>query len=356
MSTTRLIEAFEEWRTDENPLVLATVVVTQGSTYTKAGHRIIIAANGDYQGLVSGGCLEGDLAEHARAVAAGAPNELVTYDMREESDEIFGTGVGCYGAITILLQRLVSETDYEPFRTIAAGHRYRGRAMAAVIIASENEPDLLGGTATRVGDRISLWGVSEGVGAALTSRLNEFGETTHGGRTRLDTADGNIEVLFTLIPPLVRMLVLGAGADALPLIRIAGELGWLVCVADHREQAVKQAARFANEAHHVPAEQLSTIIEFNDFAAAVVMSHNLDADRAYLGQLAKSRIPFLGLLGPKVRRDRLVDELGLVGSALDERLYGPVGLDLGADSPETIALSIAAQIQGLVAERRQHSD
>jgi xanthine/CO dehydrogenase XdhC/CoxF family maturation factor len=354
VSTRRVIEAFETWRAGGEPLVLATVVATQGSTYTKAGHRIIIAANGDYQGLVSGGCLEGDLAEHAQAVAGGAANKLVTYDMREEADELFGTGVGCNGALTILLQRLRAEDDYEPFQAIVDGHREPAGAIAAVVVGGDG--NLLGATAVMLGKSIRARGIDDDTAAGLASALSAFAE--HGGQNRahFSAAGRNAEALVTRVAPLVRLLVLGAGPDALPLIRMAGELGWLVTVADHREQALEQATALADEAHCAPATQLSNHVVLDDFAAAVTMSHNLQADREYLGQLAKSSIPYVGILGPKARRDRLVDELGLTGSTFDKRLHGPVGLDLAADSPEAIALSIVAQIQGLIAERKHYHD
>jgi len=354
MSTKSVIDAFESWRAGGAPLVLATVVATEGSTYTKAGHRIIIAANGDYQGLVSGGCLEGDLAEHAQAVAAGSPAKLVTYDMRDEADELFGTGVGCNGAITILLQRLDAENDHEPFKTIVAAHHEPAGADAAVVVGGNDA--VLGQTAIRLDDSIRTWGDDDGIAANLTSSLTGFDPTAQSGRRQIDAGDGPIDILLTRIPPLVRLLVLGAGPDALPLIRMARELGWLVTVADHRDQAVKLAAPLANAAHCAPAARLSEQVNLDDFAAAVVMSHNLEADRTYLAQLADTRIAYLGILGPRARRDRLVDELRKTGSALDKKLHGPVGLDLGADSPEAIALSILAEIQGLVAERKHYHD
>src|SRR5690606_6498005 len=122
------------WRASGEPLVLATVFETAGSTYSKAGHRILIAANGDYQGLVSGGCLEGDLAERARAVQARGVPAAVTYDMRDEADDLWGLGVGCNGLLRVFLQPLYSAEGYEPFATIAKRLIGRGRATLATVI------------------------------------------------------------------------------------------------------------------------------------------------------------------------------------------------------------------------------
>src|SRR5690554_1806918 len=134
MSVRRIIQAFETWRASGEPLVLATVFETAGSTYSKAGHRILIAANGDYQGLVSGGCLEGDLAERARAVLESGQPAAVTYDMRDDADDLWGLGVGCNGMLRVFLQPLSPAEGYEPFTSIAARLVGRGPALLATVI------------------------------------------------------------------------------------------------------------------------------------------------------------------------------------------------------------------------------
>jgi len=119
MGARHILQSFRVWRTAGEPLVLATVYETAGSTYSKAGHRILIAANGDYRGLVSGGCLEGDLAERARGVAASGQSLALTYDLRDSADELWGLGIGCNGLLRVFLQPLSTANDYQPFAAIA---------------------------------------------------------------------------------------------------------------------------------------------------------------------------------------------------------------------------------------------
>jgi hypothetical protein len=119
MGARHLLHSFNAWRAAGEPLVLATVYETAGSTYSKAGHRILLAANGDYRGLVSGGCLEGDLAERARGVVATAQAVAVTYDLRDSADDLWGLGVGCNGLLRVFLQPLLPANDYQPFNAIA---------------------------------------------------------------------------------------------------------------------------------------------------------------------------------------------------------------------------------------------
>lgn len=314
MSDKALLERFDAWRREGRPLVLATVVSTAGSTYTKQGHRMLIADSGDYQGLISGGCLEGDLAAHARQVIASGEARVITYDLRGEADELFGLGIGCDGLLRILLQRLLPADGFEPFTAIAAALRSDVPAHCAVVLANAGELR---------------------IGTTLISADPVFGQPD------LATAD----VLYRPLRPLPRLLVLGAGPDAVPVVALADTLGWRVTVVDHRPALLEQAG-FARADSRVcaPAVELASQVALQNFAAAIVMSHHLATDHSYLVALATSPIPYIGLLGPTGRRDRLLRELGVTAGALASRLHGPAGLDIGADSPESIALSILAEV------------
>src|SRR5690606_33871480 len=200
MSVRRILESFDAWRREGVPLVLATVYETLGSTYSKAGHRILIAANGDYQGLVSGGCLEGDLAERARKVLAEGEPATVTYDLRDEADEIWGLGIGCNGLIRVFLQPLFPQEGYEPFAAIAgvlAGTA--GGAVATVI--SSTRADLPPG-ATVVQGRGAAPSAhpidaSSGAAVRLADGCRAVLETGRGERRREADAD----ILYAALAP-----------------------------------------------------------------------------------------------------------------------------------------------------------
>lgn len=343
MSTRHTIDTFNAWRQDGEPLVLATVVATEGSTYSKAGHRILIAGNGDYQGLVSGGCLEGDLAEHARAVIETGQAQAIRYDLRDEADEIWGMGIGCNGVIEVLLQRLDPDADYEPFATIANCAMHRDNSICVVVVASEDD-------ACPVGATLIDWQTGHhscGLPARLAdvARQEAAQANARAAGTHIVQHD-TIKLLVAPIRPVPQLLILGAGPDAAPLVNMAGELGWRITLADHRAAYLEQRAFDAAERKcHVDPERLNAIGDLERFTAAVVMSHHLATDRLYLEQLAATGIGYIGLLGPVARRERLVGDLATAATALGGRLHGPVGLDIGADSPESIALAILAQIQ-----------
>jgi xanthine/CO dehydrogenase XdhC/CoxF family maturation factor len=344
MSTHGIIQRFGEWREGGEPMVLATVYDTLGSTYTKAGHRILIAANGDYQGLVSGGCLEGDLAERARKVLETGNATTATYDMRDDGEDLWGLGVGCNGLIRVFLQQLLPDTGYEPFASIANGLLGVEAAGMAVVVASGESDLVSGATLIWDGHARSTWQLDSAQIEQLTPGCATAQEQQ---TTALEVGPDGAEVLYLPLVSIPRLLVLGAGLDAVPLVRFAAGLGWLVTVVDHRPAYLEQGDfSMAERAELIRPDELATVFALDQYDAIVVMSHHLVTDRTYLAQLERAPAAYLGVLGPGARRDRLLNELGASGEALRARLKGPVGLEIGADSPESIALSVLAEIHG----------
>ena len=305
-------------------LVAAFVIATEGSTYRKPGASMLLSSSGARCGLLSGGCLEGDLHEHAQRLLAGDDRIVERrYDGRGSDDPVWGLGLGCEGAMRILLWRLDTGSSLTLLR---------GWLSAAI----RREPALL---------EIDL---SNGDGAlSMGSALGGDADSSSPsgvlppGRTTL--RDGSFAVAAARVPAL---LLCGAGPDAEPVVRMASQVGWQVTVVDHRPAYV-EAARFqdAIRVATVDAADPGAVVALDGFDAAVVMSHNLVADGRYLAALAVSDIPYVGLLGPAARRERLYAELGPLAERLRPRLRAPVGLDLGGASPEAIALSIVAELQ-----------
>ena len=348
MGARHLLQSFETWRAAGEPLVLATVYETAGSTYSKAGHRILLAANGDYRGLVSGGCLEGDLAERARGVIATARAAAVTYDLRDSADDLWGLGVGCNGLLRVFLQPLLPANDYQPFAAIAerlAGTRTAG--FAAVI--ESDRPGLAVGATAVVDDSGELvFGADAAAAEALRAAARGAMQT---GTARLAREHG-CHILCAPLHAIPKLLVLGGGLDAIPLVGMAAELGWFVTVADHRPGYLARGGfERAERAVLVEPGKLAAELPLRDFDAIVVMSHHLATDRKYLAELAAIDTRYLGVLGPRARRDRLLADLADTAPQLKQRLKGPVGLDIGADSPESIALSILADLQSTLSTR-----
>lgn len=299
MNATRLLEFFDQRRDRGDSMVLVTVFETEGSTYSKAGAQMLVDRDGVFRGMLSGGCLEGDLAVRAGQVLDSGRPQVATYDLGQDDDELWGMGVGCDGLMRTVLQPLLPESGYEPFATIA---------------------DILRGDTPQ---ELALKVEAEDIGA-----------------------------IRLLVQPPPQVLVLGAGLDAEPVVRFAAELGWRCTVVDHRPAYIQNGDFSAAVAMHCqPVEDLAATLELERFDAAIVMSHHLVSDRTYLAQLAATGIRYIGLLGPRHRRERLLSDLGDRASGLEGRLYGPAGLDIGGRGPGPIALSIVAQVQEILAER-----
>ncbi len=347
MSNRRIIDSFNEWRQADEPLVLATVYATEGSTYSKAGHRMIISPSGDYQGLVSGGCVEGDLAAHAHMVFVTGEARTITYDLREDENAIWGMGVGCDGVIKILLQRLDASTGHEPFRTIAERQTVpQGGGTCVAVIESEDKHLPPGATWISWGDNSLAWQMPDDRISAVRNQSMTLGEMVQPKLLRQPSRGGAFTALHAPIVPIPRLLILGAGLDAVPLVTIAHEIGWFVTIIDHRQVRINDLA-FAAVEHQLcmPYEEFPAGVELDQYSAVVIMSHNLEADGQYLSQLTThTGIGYIGLLGPKTRRNRLVKEHNLDDPAFTARLHGPAGVPIGANSPETIALSILTEI------------
>jgi xanthine dehydrogenase accessory factor len=319
MSLHRLLPLFDRARVSGEPLVLATVIRTAGSTYAKPGAQMLIASDGEYAGLLSGGCLEGDLREHARGVAATGAAVIVSYDLRSTTDQLFGLGAGCEGAMDILLTRVAAQEDWQPLAGMAASFRADRELSVCFVVASDEREFPLGQVVPP---------------------------------DRRSAIPPNVALFTATIAPAPRILLLGGGPDARPVAELCAFLGWRVTVVDHRASYLLPE-RFPGATRLVEAraDELAARLPLADHAAAIVMSHHLESDLHYLRALSRSAVPYVGLLGPAGRREKLLADLGAEAAALLPRLRAPVGLDIGGRAPESIALSIVGEVHAALSGR-----
>lgn len=339
-------------------VVLATVVRITGSSYGGVGARMICLGDGSRVGLVSGGCLESDLAEHAQRVYATGYPEVVSYDTRDDDDVPWGLGLGCNGLIEVLLEPLSPHQGMEVAGLIDQALAADSPSVIATVIQSHG-PDIGG---PRVGahallDNAAIRSTGDwGTGSALFDARQSVAEALAAGRRGVVREIGSVQVAFEVVMPAIRLVVCGAGPDAAPVARFASELGWDVTVVDHRPLTKAHSARFpgALVVECGDALQIAGVLPANQRFAAVVMSHHLARDRDYLYGLLKSGVAYLGVLGPRARTERMLAELVLREGSLpeiDERLFSPIGMDIGGEGPDAIALSIVSQISAVTSGR-----
>ncbi len=350
MTPKNLLKSFDEWRKQQQALVLASVFETAGSTYSKTGARMLINSNVVFQGLLSGGCLEGDLAERAREVLTAGTAQMVTYDLGLNDEDLWGLGIGCDGLMRIFLQPLLAENNYAPFVAIAAAYEGDHPEVVATVLESDQDGIESGATLVTADDHVELFGLTDDAAKDLLGEAQVTLADNVSSTRKVQIGNAQATVLFALVKPRPRLLVLGAGLDAEPVTRLAAELGWRITVIDHRPAYIEKGS--FDDADKVicgPADEMAAVVDLAKFDTAIVMSHHLATDRSYLAQLSKTDIRYIGLLGPKDRRRRLLEDLGDDAKNLQGRLHGPAGLDIAAVGPAAIALSILAEMHGALA-------
>ena len=317
----QLVEHYRAYKQRGVQLVLVTVVETIGSTYRKAGAHMLISDEGASHGLVSGGCLEGNLLMHAQRVLQTGKPTLVEYDLMNEDEGPWGLSIGCNGIVRLVLQQ-VDPTDSNNL------------IEQLVRVAEGDQPAWLAVCAE--GD-IGQW--------CLIAESENLPVAGLGQSTGMQEAADGSRWMVQKLKPLPRILVVGAGPDVPPLLQQMHRQGWRVTVADHRPAYLQRMAVQPTEhADLVEVGQLAKRLELNQFDAAILMSHHLEADRAGLADLLGSTVSYIGMLGPRARAQQLLENLGAEPLDQQPRVHAPVGLDLGGEGAEAIALSIVAQL------------
>ncbi len=314
-----ILHAIPHWG---GPLALATVVATEGHSYRKAGARMLVAADGRTLGTVSGGCVEREVAQRARPVFGGGGSLLMSYDGRLR--------LGCAGTLHILIEAVA---DGAPGRLLEYRRAYRARADYAVRTYWNDAGE--GGTV------IEIAGMDYRVGVDLPDGLTQ-----------------SASVLTQTITPARQLLVFGAEADGLTLAHMASLAGWQTTLITHPRNPIEHEATHSAPYRAVvlAPEEVGGSLNVDERTALVLMSHSFPRDYAYFHALSRGKpLRYLGVLGPRDRRDKLIDELlersGDVPEWLEDGLRGPIGLRAGGRSPGEIAVSTLAELQAIFPDR-----
>jgi xanthine dehydrogenase accessory factor len=321
----RIVAAIEEWSAQGVDFALATVVGVRGSTYRGLAARQLISEGRADVGTVSGGCLDDDLHQVAAEVIATGKRRLVEFDLTADDEAIWGWGIGCNGATELLVEPAAGARQWaEVFRrrprVRAVLHPLGGDGLGDHLPVVEGDP---------------VWG--EAVEGAIASGRHQ--------RHQLDDISYLLEVVVG--PP--RLVICGAGHDAVPMVRFGAALGYRVTIMDDRHHLLTNQ-RFPEAAELVlgSPDQVAELVDVDRGSSAVIMTHNYLRDLEYLKALLKTPVTYIGCLGPGARLERLLADLEgegvLAGEADLARLHGPAGLDIGAEGPEEIAWSVMAEI------------
>ena len=333
---------------------LATVVKVQGSSYRSPGARMLITDDGKWVGSISGGCLEGDALRKARQVMTDKKPITITYDTREESNQNLGIGLGCNGIIHVLIEPLDSKDNQNTINLFEGFISTKEPlALATIFNATTGVAEKLLITSN---NEMSIGFTNNHIKEVVRKDLLELFESKKSEARKYKSSEDEVEVFIELIQPTISVILFGGGFDARPVSELAKNLGWDVIVTD--ECVAHIAPVFFPQADKLSLchrEFIDKEFEITPYTACVLMSHNYEYDRDVLRKIINTESPYIGILGPRKRFDKMVDEFSKAGVELtphdNHRIHSPIGLDIGAETPDEIAVSIIAEIQSKMANR-----
>jgi xanthine/CO dehydrogenase XdhC/CoxF family maturation factor len=351
--TIDIVAAYDEAIRQGKKTALATVVLVEGSAYRRAGARMLITEDGQLTGAISGGCLEGDALRKARMVILQQEPLLVTYDTMDDDDAKLGVGLGCNGIIHILIEP-INDIEINPvtlLKTVISSGDY---AVLATVFSVEDRKAPQPGSCLCLTNGKTLMNGLEAL--PYKNELLEDAEDALNNRRSSITTYQGYTAFVECVKPLISLVVIGAGNDAIPLTKIASVLGWNITVVDGRQNYVT-AERFpsANKLVVAKPDHVLNNLQINEWTAFVLMTHNYNYEIAFLKELLPWQTSYIGILGPRKKLERMLNELEVNGTAITPRnletIHGPVGLDIGSETSEEIALSIVAEIKAVFSER-----
>lgn len=350
-----IIQAYEQYKTAEKKTALATVVQVDGSAYRRPGARMLVSEDGELTGAISGGCLEGDALRKAQTVIFQQKSMLVTYDTTDEDDQKFGVGLGCNGIIHVLIEPIDYQDTINPIELlkIALSDRVFCRLITVFSVKYSKQEQV--GTKVLLKEN-QMFGDKDGLEDTLWTQIQEeiaTDDSNHHIIRKYEAFDA-IQVFIESIKPVIRLFLFGAGNDTVPLVKMADILGWEVVVIDGRKN-LATVQRFPSALKIVtgPSDEVVQQLETDSNSAALLMTHNFDYEALVLVDLLPLRLPYVGILGPKKKSEKLIDRLGKNGVAVNQAtIYSPMGLDIGAEGSEEIALSILAEVKAVLAKKQ----
>jgi xanthine dehydrogenase accessory factor len=350
----QITEAYQNIDFSKTRAALATVVRVEGSSYRRTGARMLVLESGEWIGGISGGCLEGDALKKARLAMSQNKATLITYDTTDDDPYQIGVGLGCNGIIDVLITPLDPENHNNAVRQLQSCIDQRSpNLVVTVTFLNKDTNNINLGDVFRYDNEThfdEIFPLKE-LKENLISEISVALATTKSVAKEYILENGTkLNLFLEVIPPAIQLYVFGSNYDVYPMVKVAKELGWrVVCICN----PAKMHASLSELADEVFAKDHVPTID--NFTAAISMCHDYETDYRNLQMLLKTNISYIGLLGPKKRTIKMYDRMSDEGLSLtteqDNRIYSPVGLDIGAATPEEIALSVCAEIRATFSKR-----
>ncbi|RZJ75532.1 MAG: XdhC/CoxI family protein [Flavobacterium sp.] len=341
-----ILKAYEAAKEAGKQSALATVVKVEGSSYRQPGARMLVTDDGELTGAISGGCLEGDALKKALLAIHQQQNKLVTYDTSDENDAAIGVQLGCNGIVHILFEYIDEDNKDNPIFLLKEIEKERTDSIIITLFSTERKQVQPG---TVFFYREGQKKIIDSEDAVLSAAAVEALANKASGVKTVESEYGSYEALIEYLAPPLSLVIAGAGNDVIPVVKAAALLGWDTTVIDGRAtHATKQRFPDAKSVLIAKPEAFleNTVIDSGTYV--LLMTHNYKYDIEVLKLLLETDCPYIGILGPKTKLERMLDDLNDAGIMVTDeqlgRVYGPVGLDIGAEPSEEIAISIVAEI------------
>lgn len=352
-----IVVAYDQAVKEGKQTALATVVHVVGSSYRRPGARMLVREDGKLTGAISGGCLEGDALRKAQMVMVQQHPILVLYDTTDDDDAKLGIGLGCNGLIHILIEPISTEKQNNPIELIKQFLGKRQTAVLVTLFSLNNRKGTQPGTQLLINEAGAFKNqfLANDIEATLISDAKKVLQEEDSNFNTYETKAA-LTAFFEYLKPPVTIVIAGAGNDAKPIAEMCKVLGWQVMIVDGRPNYATPE-RFPGVEKLIVAKphQVLSNIDIDEQTVFILMTHNYNYDLELLKILMPLDVPYIGSLGPKKKLDRMLEELQQEGTIFTEeqlqKVYGPTGLDIGAEGSEEIALSILAEVKAVLAKR-----
>lgn len=351
----QIIQAYKICQENDQKAALATVVKVDGSAYRRPGARMLVTEDGMLTGAISGGCLEGDALRKAQSVIFQQKSMLVTYDTTDEDDQKFGIGLGCNGIIQVLIEPIDASNPDNPLELLKKALLNRDRAVLLTFFSLKRSKEQQIGTKLLL--KSAKWSGDESpIPSILLEEVKRIAgqiEVEGNNLIKTYTEQDELVVFYELIKSATRVLLFGAGNDTQPLAKMAELLGWELWLIDGRKSYATEG-RFPSAFKILTGTPEETIdqVAWDQNTVALLMTHNFEYEVQVLKRIQAWELPYVGILGPKKKTFKLLERLQQEGIQVDDRnIFGPVGLDIGAEGSEEIALSILSEIKMVLAKK-----
>ena len=351
-----IIAEYEKINPTNTGAALALVVRVEGSSYRRTGARMLVFDNGRWTGGISGGCLEGDALKRARLAINKSEASLITYDTSEDDPHQIGVGLGCNGIIDVLFCPIDFYNPNNPVELLKKCLKESRETHTLITITDiiGEYPEIKRGHCFKYIDESSLKEFNNlELQSSVSQEIKSQIASNKSGIVHIPLEKQNqISLFIELLAPETHVVLMGHQYDVFPMCRLFKEIGWRVSIVANPLKLNTKIIALADEIIQ-PSDFQNMLID--EFTAIILMSHDFKTDKINLPKALSTKPPYIGMLGPKVRAQKIWNELSEEGFTIShkdmERIHAPLGLDIGAITPEEIALSLAAGIRAAFAGR-----